>query len=89
MRQLNRPIHTKTEKIWRLSLEYSGGGDLIQNLIYATTFSNFIVSEWVTEVVWRDDGRKVVHHATVGSARRNTIHTVILHFFATLLIMSV
>ncbi|KAJ5557065.1 hypothetical protein N7494_000980 [Penicillium frequentans] len=52
------------EKIWRLSIEFSGGGDFIQNLIYATTFSNFIASEWGSEVVWRNDGGKVLHRAT-------------------------
>ncbi|KAJ5656882.1 hypothetical protein N7507_008832 [Penicillium longicatenatum] len=51
-------------KIWRLSIEYTGGGDFIQNLIYATTFSNFIASEWGSEAVWRNDGGKVLHHAT-------------------------
>lgn len=52
------------EKIWRLSIEYTGGGDFIQNLIYALTFSNFIATDWGSDVVWRDDGGKVVHRAT-------------------------
>lgn len=52
------------EKIWRLSIEYNGGGDFFQNLIYATTFSNFIASGWGSDAVWRNDGGKVLHKAT-------------------------
>ncbi|KAJ5539022.1 hypothetical protein N7513_007354 [Penicillium frequentans] len=29
-------------EIWRLSTEYAGNNEFIQNLLYATTFSNFI-----------------------------------------------
>lgn len=50
--------------IWRLSIEYTGGGDFIQNMIYALTFSNFVPTEWGAEAVWRDDGGKVIHHST-------------------------
>ncbi|KAF7591510.1 hypothetical protein BBP40_001500 [Aspergillus hancockii] len=50
-------------KIWRLSIEYTGGGDFTQNLIYALTFANFVGSEWGANVIWRDDGGKVLHRA--------------------------
>lgn len=55
--------YTEYEKIWRLSIEY-GAPDFVQNLIYATTFANFIGNEWGSEVVWRDDGGKVLLKAT-------------------------
>lgn len=52
------------EKIWRLSIEYTGGGDFIQNMIYALTFPNFIANDWGAEVIWRDDGGKVLNRST-------------------------
>ncbi|KAL4905627.1 hypothetical protein BDW74DRAFT_177995 [Aspergillus multicolor] len=51
-------------KIWRLPIEYTAGGNLMQNLIYATTFSNFIATPWGSEAVRRGDGGKVIHAAT-------------------------
>ncbi|KAA3517627.1 hypothetical protein G6L63_20785 [Agrobacterium vitis] len=50
-------------RIWRLSSSY-GLNDFMQNFIYALTFPNFVVTEWGAEVVWRDDGGKVVDRAT-------------------------
>lgn len=38
-------------KIWRLSIEYTSGGDFIQNLLYAYTFANFVATEWVSDVM--------------------------------------
>jgi hypothetical protein len=50
-------------QIWRLSSSY-GLNDFMQNFIYALTFPNFVVSEWGAEVVWREDGGKVVERST-------------------------
>ncbi len=55
--------HTDYVQIWRLSSSY-GLNDFMQNFIYALTFPNFVVSEWGAEVVWRDDGGKVVERST-------------------------
>ncbi|KAL2216630.1 hypothetical protein M432DRAFT_621864 [Thermoascus aurantiacus ATCC 26904] len=55
--------YTEYEKIWRLSIEY-GAGEFMQNLIYASTFSNFVANPWGAQVVWREDGGKVLHRAT-------------------------
>ncbi|KIW36263.1 uncharacterized protein PV06_11451 [Exophiala oligosperma] len=33
----------------------------MNNLIYALTFPNFIITAWDSEAVWRVDGGKVVH----------------------------
>lgn len=51
-------------EIWRLSTEYAGNNEFIQNLVYATTFSNFIPTPWGSEAVWRDDGGKAIYAAT-------------------------
>lgn len=51
-------------EIWCLSTEYAGNNEFIQNLVYATTFSNFIPTPWGSEAVWRDDGGKVLHGST-------------------------
>lgn len=55
---------TDYETIWRLMTSYHLS-DFMNNLIYALTFPNFIVTEWGAEVVWREDGGKVVHKATM------------------------
>ncbi|WP_449406141.1 hypothetical protein [Massilia phosphatilytica] len=49
-------------RIWQLCSGY-GGNDFINNLMYTLTFPNFIVSDYGSEVVWRDDGGKVLHRA--------------------------
>lgn len=36
----------------------------MQNLIYAITFPNFVVTEWGSEAVWREDGGKVISRST-------------------------
>lgn len=52
------------EIIWRLMTSYHLS-DFMNNLIYGLTFPNFIVTKWGAEVVWREDGGKVVHKATM------------------------
>ncbi|GMG51809.1 unnamed protein product [Aspergillus oryzae var. brunneus] len=51
-------------KIWRLSIEYTGGGDFVQNLLYAYTFANFVATEWAPEIMWRNGSGKVLTQAT-------------------------
>ncbi|GAB1203587.1 hypothetical protein APSETT445_002223 [Aspergillus pseudonomiae] len=51
-------------KIWRLSIEYTSGGDFIQNLLYAYTFANFVATEWVSDVMWRNGSGRVLTQAT-------------------------
>ncbi|OGM50721.1 hypothetical protein ABOM_000495 [Aspergillus bombycis] len=51
-------------KIWRLSIEYTSGGDFVQNLLYAYTFANFVATEWVSDVMWRNGSGKVLTQAT-------------------------
>ncbi|KAK0642832.1 hypothetical protein DIS24_g8642 [Lasiodiplodia hormozganensis] len=65
---INREIesldpHTDYERIYRLSTGY-GLNDFANNLIYALTFPNFVVTPHGAEVVWRDDGGKVLSKAT-------------------------
>ncbi|EOD43880.1 putative trans-anethole oxidase protein [Neofusicoccum parvum UCRNP2] len=55
--------YTDYEKIYRLSSAY-GLNDFANNLIYALTFPNFVVTPHGAEVVWRDDGGKVLSKAT-------------------------
>lgn len=55
---------TDYETIWRLMTSYHLS-DFMNNLIYGLTFPNFIVTEWGAEAVWRKDGGKVVHKATM------------------------
>ena len=52
------------EKIFRLSMEYTGDSEIMSNMMYALTFSNFIPNPWGSEVVWRKDGGKVLHAPT-------------------------
>ncbi|WAC74619.1 hypothetical protein OU995_07910 [Roseateles sp. SL47] len=54
--------HEDYVRIWQLGACY-GANEFIQNLIYALTFPNFVVTEWGSEVVWREDGGKVVSRA--------------------------
>lgn len=56
--------HKDYVEIWRLSTEYAGNNEFIQNLVYATTFSNFIPTPWGSEAVWRGDGGKVIYGST-------------------------
>lgn len=49
-------------KIWRLSSSY-GHDEFMNNLAYALTFQNFIVTEWGSKAVWREDGGKVLERA--------------------------
>ncbi|EKG13775.1 hypothetical protein MPH_09084 [Macrophomina phaseolina MS6] len=51
------------EKIFRLSTSYSLN-DFANNLIYSLTFPNFVVTAHGAEVVWREDGGKVLSKAT-------------------------
>ena len=55
---------TEYEAIWRLMTSYRLS-DFMNNLIYGLTFPNFIVTQWGAETVWREDGGKVVHRATM------------------------
>lgn len=48
------------EEIHRLGTSY-GSNDFINNLCYGLIFPNFIVTEWGSAAVWRDDGGKVLH----------------------------
>lgn len=50
-------------EIWRLSSSYRLN-DFMQNFIYALTFPNFIVTDWGSKAVWREDGGKVLHQST-------------------------
>lgn len=50
-------------EIWRLSSSY-GLNDFMQNFIYALTFPNFVVSDWGSKVIWREDGGKVLSRST-------------------------
>jgi hypothetical protein len=54
--------HKDYVRIWQLCSGY-GTNDFINNLMYTLTFPNFIVSDYGSEVVWRDDGGKVLHRA--------------------------
>ncbi|KPM46340.1 hypothetical protein AK830_g86 [Neonectria ditissima] len=51
------------ELIWRLMSCYRSS-DFMNNLVYALTFPNFVVTSHGAEAVWRSDGGKVVHHGT-------------------------
>lgn len=51
-------------KIWRLSIEYTGGADFMQNLLYAYTFANFVATEWASDMMWRNGSGKVLTQAT-------------------------
>lgn len=55
--------HTDYVRIWQLSSSY-GSNEFIQNMVYALTFPNFIVTEWGSEAVWREDGGKVVERSS-------------------------
>ncbi|EXJ63268.1 uncharacterized protein A1O5_11589 [Cladophialophora psammophila CBS 110553] len=66
---INREIQkldpeTEYETIWRLMASYHLS-DFMNNLVYTLTFPNFIVTTWGSEAVWREDGGKVVHKATM------------------------
>jgi hypothetical protein len=50
-------------RIWQLSSCY-GSDEFMQNLIYALTFPNFVVTEWGSTAVWREDGGKVVERSS-------------------------
>lgn len=50
-------------RIWKLCSSY-GLNDFMQNLIYALTFPNFVVTEWGSQAVWREDGGKVMERST-------------------------
>lgn len=54
--------HKDYVRIWQLGSCY-GADDFMQNLIYALTFPNFVVTEWGSTAVWREDGGKVVERA--------------------------
>jgi hypothetical protein len=49
-------------RIWQLGACY-GADDFMQSLLYALTFPNFIVTEWGSEVIWREDGGKVLERS--------------------------
>lgn len=49
-------------RIWQLATCYDSS-EFMSNLMYALTFPNFVVTEWGSEVVWRDKGGKVVERA--------------------------
>jgi hypothetical protein len=51
------------EEIWRLTSTYGLMG-FTQNLVYAITFPNFIVTPQGAEAVWRSDGGKILWKAT-------------------------
>ncbi|OJJ07761.1 hypothetical protein ASPVEDRAFT_33952 [Aspergillus versicolor CBS 583.65] len=51
------------EEIWRLTSSYGLTG-FTQNLVYAITFPNFIVTQQGAEAVWRSDGGKILWKAT-------------------------
>ncbi|KAB8221058.1 hypothetical protein BDV33DRAFT_202782 [Aspergillus novoparasiticus] len=51
-------------KIWRLSIEYTGGGDFMQNLLYAYIFANFVATEWASDMMWRNGSGKALTQAT-------------------------
>lgn len=55
--------HKDYIEIWRLSSSY-GLNDFMQNFIYALTFPNFVVTDWGSRVIWREDGGKVVSRST-------------------------
>ncbi|WLS00674.1 hypothetical protein [Shinella sumterensis] len=46
-------------RIWRLSSSY-GLNEFMSGLSYVTTFQNFVVTDWGSEAIWRDDGGKVL-----------------------------
>ncbi|KAL3483111.1 hypothetical protein BJX62DRAFT_231211 [Aspergillus germanicus] len=50
------------EEIWRLTSSYGLTG-FTQNLVYAITFPNFIVTPQGAEAVWRSDGGKILWKA--------------------------
>jgi len=50
-------------RIWQLSSCYDSS-EFMSNLMYALTFPNFVVTEWGSTAVWREDGGKVVERAT-------------------------
>jgi hypothetical protein len=50
-------------RIWRLTNSY-GLNDFMQNLIYALTFPNFVVTDWGSKAIWREDGGKTLGRAT-------------------------
>ncbi|KIX10686.1 uncharacterized protein Z518_01770 [Rhinocladiella mackenziei CBS 650.93] len=54
---------TQYEEIFRLMSSYRLS-DFMNNLIYAVTFPNFILDEWGSEAVWREDGGKMIEKAT-------------------------
>lgn len=49
-------------EIWKLSSSY-GHDEFMNNLSYALTFQNFIVTDWGAKAVWREDGGKVLDRA--------------------------
>jgi len=51
------------ELIWRLVSSYRLG-DFMNNLIYALTFPNFVVTPQGARTVWREDGGKVLRRPT-------------------------
>lgn len=50
-------------RIWKLTNSY-GLNDFMQNFIYALTFPNFVVTEWGSRAIWREDGGKVIDRST-------------------------
>lgn len=52
------------EEIVRLTTCYQAN-DFMNNLIYSITFPNLVKGEWSARAIWREDGGKVLHKATV------------------------
>jgi hypothetical protein len=60
------------ETIWRIMTGYKAN-DFMNNLIYALTFPNFVVTENGARAVWREDGGKVLNKAIL--REEETDHT--------------
>lgn len=67
--------HIDYVKIWRLTSTY-GLTDFMQNMMYSIVFPNFVVTEWGSEAIWRDDGGKVVNRPAHRAEQTGTINTV-------------
>ncbi|CAK1360679.1 unnamed protein product [Cercospora beticola] len=52
------------EEIVRLTTCYQAN-DFMNNLIYSITFPQLMKPEWAARAIWREDGGKVLHKATV------------------------
>ncbi|ALG91511.1 MULTISPECIES: hypothetical protein [Actibacterium] len=50
-------------RIWQLASCYDSS-EFMSNMMYALTFPNFVVTDWGSAAVWREDGGKVVERAT-------------------------